>query len=144
MSHLGQGKQQNQIFCHVGGGEAAWSPCDLCSSLGYNETQAKSFPWRRALKKPGSYREQYSGGGYQQLMTEQSPSGGPPKTPYFFSQNDEQFIEDAIELQSITGHDHGAKTRRILRDSELMAGLQNGKLELLRPVDHRSEPLAEP
>lgn len=67
-----------------------------------------------------------------------------PKDTVLFSQNDKQFIEDAIEVQSITGHDHGAKTRRILQDSELMAGLQNGKLELLRPVDYRSEPLAEP
>lgn len=43
----------------------------------------------------------------------------------------------------ITGCSDGAKSRRILQDNELMAGLQNGKLALMKPVDNFSELFVE-
>lgn len=48
-------------------------------------------------------------------------------------------VEDATEVQSITSVVMGPKSMRILQDNELMAGLQNGKLELTRPADHPFE-----
>lgn len=48
-------------------------------------------------------------------------------------------VEDATEVQSIASVVMGPKSMRILQDNELMAGLQNGKLELMRPADHPFE-----
>lgn len=53
-------------------------------------------------------------------------------------------MKNAIEVQPITGVYKEAKTMRILQDNELIAGLQNGKLEQLRSVGHPSEQFVGP
>lgn len=64
--------------------------------LGNKETQGKSFSVEQSPEKP---REQHPREKCPQPLPEQSASvwGGSPKT-HFFSQNDKEFFEDAIEV----------------------------------------------
>lgn len=113
--------------------------CVTCAQehcLGYNETQAKSFPWRKALKHQGLAGSNMQQEGIHSLWQKTVQAKDP--------QNDKQFNENAIEVQPITGGNKQAKTMRILQDNELTPGLQNGKLEQLRSVGHPSEQFVEP